>query len=588
MDQSLFLGIDLGTSNTAASIAAKGSVSALQLRQLSQDGSPVQQELLPSSLFLCTDDESALYPSLCEPLATVELIPSAVAGIGARDKGALVPERCVQSAKSWLSVHSHSAEDSFLPFNSPDTERRVSPLQASAQYLQLVRASLLAAHPSAQYQTVITVPASFNERARQLTGRAAALAGFDDVVLLEEPLAAFYAWLYTNRDQWRDFIQPGDTVLVVDIGGGTTDFSLIAAEEEEGKLNLKRLRVGPHLLLGGDNMDLSLALTLKARLEGSGSALDSWQFLSLLQQSRKAKETLLSNGAPNSIEISITGRGASLFSSVRSCTISKEEIQSLIVDGFFPICDLQETPLEESTYMLEDFGLPFVHDPAVSRHLAQFLRESQQSGHPAPTRVLLNGGVCKSQKICERLEHQIANWFSTKTLFLANSQLDSAVSIGAAVFRSPEFQSLFTIKAALSKSYYTAVRASALAVPGVPVQMMGVCVAEEGMDEGKELPLSARPFFVRVGTPFTFELYESVGSSPDHTTTPHTVGSSEPDFSKLRKAGTLQTLLEPKDDMSAGERVQVVVSSSYSMDDGLQIFMRVPNSETFWKLNFVF
>ena len=331
-----------------------------------------------------------------------------------------MPDRLVTSAKSWLSNPHIDPKQRTLPWRSDSAEEKLSPFEVSRRYLQHLKDAFLhAVHAQGRQwdlgdgQIVVTVPASFDEVARSLTAEAAEAAGLGNVTLLEEPQAAFYAWTARAGRQWRDAVAPGDIILVCDVGGGTADFSLIAVTDVGGNLELERISVGEHILLGGDNMDLALAYTLQARLEAEGKSLDAWQFLALVHAASRAKITLFEDTSLAEAPIAVPSRGSSLFAKTIATALDRASLSQVILDGFFAQTALDDLPREARRTGLQEFGLPYASDPVISKHLARFLTRSLQNvkasdklaalvgpraGGQAlmPTAVLFNGGVFKA------------------------------------------------------------------------------------------------------------------------------------------------------------------------------------------------
>jgi molecular chaperone DnaK (HSP70) len=387
------LGIDLGTTNSAlayAPLAEPSPVSLFQIPQLVSAGELADLDLLPSSLYIPGEKEF-VEGSLALPWTGQ---PSYITGRLAWLRGIENSGRLVASAKSWLSNQNSDPTQPLLPLAAPDGVPKISPLDASTQYLLHLRSAWNLKHPDARLEdqpVLLTVPASFDAAARDLTQRAARLAGYPEVTILEEPQAAFYAWIERNPN-WREQVKPGDLILVIDIGGGTTDFTLISVTESGGELQLERIAVGDHLLLGGDNMDLAVARFAERQF----APLDTLQFHALWSQARAAKEALLAEGAPASHSINILGRGTGLVGGTLRGKITRNEVRQILLEGFFPIVDSAAAPERSRRAALMEVGLNYASDAAVTRHLAQFLR---RAGSARPTHLLLNGGVLQASAI---------------------------------------------------------------------------------------------------------------------------------------------------------------------------------------------
>ncbi len=457
MNPRFSLGIDLGTSNCAMAVADNDSDSSdvLPVTQIVAANQVGEMRTLPSALYLPHPEE---FPAGSFRLPWEAAGPGIV-GQFARDHGALVPDRLVTSAKSWLSNPHIDPKQRTLPWRSDIAEEKLSPFECSSRYLQHLKVSFLhSMHQQgrewdlADGQVVLTVPASFDEVARSLTAEAAEAAGLGKVVLLEEPQAAFYAWTAQAGRQWRNAIAPGDIILVCDIGGGTADFSLIAVTDVAGDMQLERISVGEHILLGGDNMDLALAYTLRAKLEAEGKSLDSWQLRALVHAASQAKIALFEDATLAEAPIAVPSRGSSLFAKMVSTALDRATLSQVVLDGFLAQTAIDELPQEARRAGLQEFGLPYASDPVVSKHLARFLTRSLQNvkasdklaalvgdrtGTQAliPTAVLFNGGVFKAAPIRARVLELLASWNGGQAVCeLEGFQPDLAVAQGAAVY----------------------------------------------------------------------------------------------------------------------------------------------------------
>ncbi|MCR9164217.1 MAG: Hsp70 family protein [Nannocystaceae bacterium] len=515
----LCVGIDLGTTHCALATAdAEGDDAprALPLPQVVAPGEVDGRALLPSFLFFPAAAQFA------KDALALPWYPSArdVVGSFARSQGARTPGRLVASAKSWLSHSGVDRRAEILPVEAPQDVPRVSPLQASARYLAHLRAAWDEAHPDDPLEdqdVVLTVPASFDAVARELTAEAAELAGFAQApVLLEEPQAALYDWVAQRGDAWRDDVTVGDIILVVDIGGGTTDFSLIEVCDHDGSLALERIAVGDHILLGGDNMDLALAYVVQARLEDEGKDLDEWQLRALTHAVRGAKETLL-QGDQDEVALSIPSRGSKLVGGTIRATLTKAEVWSMVLDGFFPMTDAHARPQKAERAGLTALGLPYAADAAVTRHLAAFLggaREEHPAGHSFvhPTAVLFNGGVTRAPSVREKVLEVLGAWVTAEggraPSVLEGVDPELAVARGAAYYARARRSGGLRIRGGLSQSYYIGIERAELAVPGVPPRMDAVCVAPFGLEEGSEVELQ-RTFGIVLGEPVSFRFFGS-------------------------------------------------------------------------------
>ena len=461
--------------------------------------------LLPSFLFLPGELD---FPegSTALPWAAA---PDGVVGELARTRGAENPSRLVASAKSWLSTPAADRTGPILPWGSPDEVPRVSPVEASARFLAHLREAWNHAHGDAArfdaQDLLITVPASFDEEARLLTLRAADAAGLGEVTLLEEPQAAFYAWLGAEGDLWRRRVRVGDLVLVCDVGGGTTDFSLIAVGERDGDLSLERVAVGDHILLGGDNMDLALARLLQERLEQDGHRVDTWQLQALWHQARAAKEALFGAGEQASAEhpITLLGRGRRVVGGAITTSLSTADLRRIIVDGFFPDVPRDAKPARGRRVGFQELGLPYAADAAITRHLAAFLARQGApasgsapvrrgpSGMACPTHVLFNGGVFKAGVLRDRVIAVLSAWLTAEGFprldaahVLAAPDLDHAVARGAAYYGRARHGRGVRIRSAAARSYYVGIESAMPSVPGLAAPLKALCVVPFGMEEG--------------------------------------------------------------------------------------------------------
>jgi molecular chaperone DnaK (HSP70) len=507
------VGIDLGTTNSVLAYvdAAAGSEAVpgvLAVPQLVKPGEVAARDRLPSFLYLPTPGEYAP-ASLALPWGRAEW----VVGELARARGAEVPGRVVASAKSWLCAPGTDANGPILPWQAPDDVPRLSPVEASTAYLAHLRAAWDAAMPAplAEQDVHLAVPASFDAAARALTAAAAEAAGLGAVHLVEEPQAAFYAWLAASRGAWRQQVRVGDVILVCDVGGGTTDLSLVAVGEEGGELVLERKAVGDHILLGGDNMDLALAHALRARLAATGTALDDWQFRGLAHACREAKEKLLTDGARAKEPVVVLGRSRRVVGGAVRTDLARADVEGALVDGFFPLVEAGERPQVTTRGGLQEIGLPYAADPAVTRHVAAFLARHRDVAPEGPSAVLFNGGVTKAPLLRDRVVEALGRWrgASGAVRVLAGAHPDLAVAEGAAAYGLARRGHGVRIRGGTARAYYVGVEASAPAVPGVPAPVKALCLAPFGMEEGSAVDLPAAEFGLVVGAPAEFRFFGS-------------------------------------------------------------------------------
>jgi hypothetical protein len=412
---------------------------------------------------------------------------------------------------------------------------KLSPVEASSQFLQYLRtvwdsgeAGEQQKLPFAEQDVLLTVPASFDEEARELTRRAAEQAGYQHVTLLEEPQAAFYAWLETQGDAWRRRIKVGDLVLVCDVGGGTTDFSLIMVSEENGELALKRVAVGDHILLGGDNMDLALARVLQQRLEDSGNRVDIWQLHGLWHQCRIAKEKLFESPKTQSRPITLLGKGAKLVGGTIKTELAREDLDKALIEGFFPKVASSELPARQRRVGFQELGLPYAADPAITKHLARFLSEQirnspeaagirrGRSGLACPTHILFNGGVMKAAVLRNRVGEVLNSWLRQEGFdalgaeqILEAPDLEHAVARGAVYYGKARRGHGMRIRSGASRTYYLGIESAMPAIPGMEAPLKALCVVPFGMEEGTEAMIPDREFGLVVGEPAEFRFLSS-------------------------------------------------------------------------------
>lgn len=538
MEPRYVVGIDLGTTNCALSFcdlhasADEYSLPPVHLQaipQLVNPGEVSDVPLLPSSLYL---PGSMDFPEGSTALPWNDS-PEWVVGRLAQRRGEENAGRLVASAKSWLSHSGVDRTAPILPWSASEGVQKVSPVEASRRYLEHLREAWDHLHPDApltEQQVLVTVPASFDAVARDLTLKAAEQAGYQNVTLLEEPQAAFYAWL-ERHPGWRDIVTVGDLVLVVDIGGGTTDFTLIAVTERHGELALEREAVGEHILLGGDNMDLALARTIEADLAARGRKLDSLQLHALWHNCRAAKERLLAPESKSNEEpVTILGKGSGLVGGTIKAILSRGLIDQVVRDGFFPEVNSQDLPKRARRAGLQEIGLPYAAEAAVTRHLAQFLRQPAansergnlrrtSSGLAAPTHVLFNGGVLYAGPLRDRLMSVLNGWLAEEgqspAQVLTGEDLMHAVARGAAYYGLARRGKGVRIRGGIPRTYYVGIETAMPAVPGLPNPLKALTVAQFGTEEGTESQVPGREFGLVVGEPAEFRFFGSATRKND-------------------------------------------------------------------------
>lgn len=517
------LGIDLGTTNSVLAYAPlEGDAPRIELLPIPQHvaaGTLESRTVLPSFLYLASPHESG------QGAYDLPWREGAQFTVGelARRQAAAVPDRTVGAAKSWLCHSRVDRRQPILPWGAPAEVPKVSPVNASQRYLEHLVGAWESAHPEApvaQQRVVLTVPASFDAAARELTREAALAAGLPaDLVLLEEPQAAVYAWLSEQGEKWRKLLKVGETMFVCDVGGGTTDLTLVNVAEEEGELVLRRMAVGNHLLVGGDNMDLALAHYAAGLFGEKGVKLDPWQSVALWHSCRAAKETLLAVDGPKKHPISVLGRGSKLIGGTVSIDVDKKKVGELLADGFFPTCAVNDEPARGRVSGFQEIGLPFEADTAITRHVAGFLSAHGDGAPVRPTHVLFNGGVFKSDAFRGRLLEVLGGWFGKKEapkLLAGQGDYDHAVARGAANYGWTKDRGGVRIRGGTARSYYVGIETAGPAIPGAPRPLRALCVVPIGMEEGTESDVPSEPIGLVVGEPAHFRFFSSSTRKEDH------------------------------------------------------------------------
>jgi molecular chaperone DnaK (HSP70) len=605
------VGIDLGTTNSALAYVDTGVpegedvvLEQPAIPQVVQPGTVEERPLLPSFLYLPGPNEL--------PAGSLKLpwAPDRDYAVGefARNFGSQVPTRLVSSAKSWLCHPGIDRRAPVLPPKAPDNGRRVSPLQASTMYLKHMCeawnhriAKDVAENRLERQDIILTVPASFDAAAREMTVEAARAAGLENITLLEEPQAAFYSWIDASHELWRKQVEVGDVVLVCDVGGGTTDLSLIAVSEEAGQLALTRVAVGDHILLGGDNMDLALAHFVAGKFAKQGIKLDAGQMQMLWHSCRAAKEALFSDPKAGSAPVTVLGRGSRVIGGTLKNELTRAEVEQVLVDGFFPDCPAEAEPKRQRTIGLQELGLPYASDPAISKHLAHFLhrnkevlakkapqRRSRRAGGGTPpvkqaTAVLFNGGVLKAEALRERLVEILNGWTKegggSAVKVLEGTDLDLAVARGAAYYGLVRRGKGVRIRGGTARSYYVGVATSLPAVPGSPPPLKALCVVPFGMEEGTEADVPEQEFGLVVGEPSEFPFLGSTVRRSDP------VGMLIEDWEEqIDLLSPLTTTLEAPG--KEGTTVPVHLHSKVTEVGTLELWCISRDAKQRWKLEF--
>lgn len=600
------IGIDLGTTHCALSyvdIAASDRENAVQavlpIPQVTAPGAVEDLPLLPSFLYLPHPDELGA-GDLTLPWAGGA---DFVVGELARTRGAATPIRLVSSAKSWLCHPGVDRRAAILPADAPEEVTRVSPLDASVRYLSHLREAWNLARPDAPFEQqdlTVTIPASFDPAARELTAEAAAAAGFAQLTLLEEPQAALYSWIQASAGQWRDQVKRGDVILVVDIGGGTTDFSLIAVLERDGKLELHRVAVGEHILLGGDNMDLALAYVVARKLAAQGKQLDPWQLRALAHACRSAKEQLLGGTETQAVPVVVPSRGSKLVGGSIRSEVTRDEVVQTLIEGFFPTVSAADRPQTRARAGLTQLGLPYAQDAAVTRHLAAFLgrqlgataelegfsgQGSESASFLHPTAVLFNGGVLKSAPIAQRVLAVLNGWLAAEgaapVRVLEGANLDLAVARGAAYYSYVRRGGGVRIRGGTAQAHYIAVESAMPAVPGMEPPIRALCIAQFGMEEGSEAEVPAQEFGLVVGEPVRFRFFGSSVRRQDEVGT--MLDFWAPD--ELQELEEIEVTL-PADTRASGEIVRVRLHARVTEAGTLELEALPFDGDERWKVEF--
>ena len=589
------VGIDLGTTNSALAFAA-----------VPDGDAPPDFQILPIPQVVAAKEVAprAVLPSFLYLAAAKEFPPDAlglpwskgadrVVGTFARDQGARVPGRLVASAKSWLSHLGVDRRSPILPWGAPEGVPRVSPVEASAAYLIHLRDAWnqeVGGKPADRLEkqaVILTVPASFDAAARDLTIEATKLAGLEHVTLLEEPQAAFYAWLGAQGDAWRRQVKVGELILVCDVGGGTTDFSLIGVADQGGDLALSRLAVGEHILLGGDNMDLALAHAVAGTIPRGMEGLDLGQRIALNYACRAAKEALFAHPEQPAAPVAILGRGSKVIGGTIKAELTRAMLNATLLDGFFPACARTDAPASARRVGLTEIGLPYASDPAITRHLARFLSRQASSLHAEggevhPSAVLFNGGVFQATPLRDQVERVLSDWAGRPVPMLEAPDLDLSVARGAAYYGMVRAGRGVRIKGGVSRSYYIGVETSGPAVPGVKPPLKAVCVVPMGAEEGTEAEVPGAEFGLVVGEPAEFRFLGSTTRRDDKPGAVLDRWSPE----ELQELTTLETALVTDESTPAGDVVPVRLQTILTEVGTLELWCQSTQDSRRWKLEY--
>ncbi len=598
------VGIDLGTTHCVLSYVELNeevdeiTQQVMMIPQLTSPGVVEDKKQLPSFLYLAHEAEIAEGSTTLPWTAK----PDHLVGEIARNLGSKTAIRLVSSAKSWLCHAGVDCKEAILPSEAPEDVGRVSPFEATIAYLQHMKAAWENQYPQSpldQQDLIITVPASFDPAARELTAEAARSSGLGHALLLEEPQSALYSWIDNSLGDWRNHVNVGDVILVIDVGGGTTDLSLIAVTEQEGNLELTRVAVGDHILLGGDNMDLALAYTIKAKMEKeSGNRLEAWQVQALMHACRDAKEKIFNNPEEEAVALVVPSRGSSLIGGTLRTELTREEVNQVLVEGFLPEVAANDRPISRPRSGLRTKGLPYAQDAGITRHLAGFLAKQQSATEDLehvnlpenatflhPTAVLLNGGVLKSEVIANRLLKVLNSWLQAEQApearLLEGADLDLAVAKGAAYYGVVRKGKGVRIKGGTAASYYVGVESAMPAIPGMLPEVEALCIAPFGMEEGTSETLPEDEFGLVIGEPVRFRFFAS------NTRRDDTVGMRLDYWTdeELQELDEIEITL-PEEGRKAGEVVPVHLSAAVTEVGTLELHAVSQQDDHRWKIEF--
>jgi molecular chaperone DnaK (HSP70) len=580
------IGIDLGTTNSAVAYIERQPLDdpvspplgLFDVPQLVAPGRVEPRPVLPSFLYLADEHERA-----SGTLAVPWDAAADPVGVFARDQGALVPSRQVASAKSWLAYGGVDRTAPILPFGHDPGARALSPVEASSRYLAQVRDAWnfvrAKGDPALRLEAqriVLTVPASFDEEARELTVTAAAEAGLTNLTLIEEPLAALYAWIARNRRSITDSLSHGDRIVVCDVGGGTTDFSLIRVVLEEGELGFERVAIGEHLLLGGDNFDLALATLLEERL---GARLSLVQRLSLRRQCTAAKERLLSDASLDRVALILLGGGRAIVGGTETVEVTRADVLRLLEDGFLPITRPDDQPRRERRPgALRELGLPYETDPAVTRHLARFLARAAREDANV---ILFNGGFFTPPAARDRVVQAMTVWTGQAPRVLPVDRPEAAVALGAAYYGHlrtlPDAMRRVLVRAGSPRSYYLGVDPATRADAGIPA----IAVLPRGAQEGTDIDLAARVLTVLTNRAVSFPLYSSLV----RTDPPGSALALDPERDDLHQHAPLTAVLR-YGKRSRQAEIPVHLSVRFTELGTLELWLQSAQTEHRWRLQF--
>ncbi|WP_166826323.1 Hsp70 family protein [Thalassoroseus pseudoceratinae] len=592
------VGIDLGTTNSAVAYVdveeSNWSIQTFEIPQLVAAGEVESHGTLPSFHYEATAEELSS-ESLRLPW-NQETDSRWFVGVFAREQGRMVPGRAIASAKSWLCHSGVDRTADLLPWHGATDVEKLSPVAVSARFLQHIRSAWdrrFPEHPLAEQEIVLTLPASFDEVARELTVQAGRQAGLPRLVLIEEPQAAFYSWINRHRADWDQLVTPGQRILVCDIGGGTSDFTLIqvrrasADDQQDAQVAFHRIAVGEHLILGGDNLDLALAHHLEQKLTPNGK-LEPRQWSVLVRQCRQVKEDLLKDDAPEKVTVTLPGSGSRLIGSGLQAEITRDEALEILQSGFLPTVELETQPQSRQSGF-QEFGLPYAQDAAITRYLAAFLTAHRDvsiddsdipTDHdPArPDIILFNGGFFASTVLRQRLIDQVTNWFSTddadwSPIVLQNDRLDLAVAHGAAYYGMVRRGEGVRIAAGLARTYY-------VGIEDAHGNQQAMCLLPAGIEAGEDVEIAEPSFLLQLSEPIEFPLFVS---STRLTDRPGEIVPIDPE--QMRALPPIRTVLKSRG-QATSEPIPVELVGKLTEVGTMELWCRQTNGSRSWQLQF--
>ena len=601
-EKHFIIGVDLGTTNSAVSYVdlqadskKKYRIKIFKVPQLTGPGEVSRLQVLPSFLYIPgkydIQQEDLSLPWLSDEENFV--------GVFARDHGAKVPGKLVSSAKSWLCHSNVDRKARILPWGADDEVFKISPVKATASYLKHIKKAWNSSKGDDEELylenqiIIITVPASFDEVARDLTVEAASIAGLRDVILLEEPLAAFYSWLIHHEHDWNKFVNPNELILVCDVGGGTTDFTLITLREVDGSPKFERIAVGDHLILGGDNIDLALASNIESRLSKKRISLSGDRWRTLCHQCRKAKESILNEDA-ESEKITLMGEGSKLIAGTVSAELGRKEIEKTVLEGFFPFADSKDIKKINIRKGITEFGLPYEQEPAITRHLGYFLDKHKEDvvkvlnrEDHAPDLILFNGGSLKPAVIQDRIRAAIGYWFnkinSDLPRVLENADHDLSVALGASYYGLVKTGKGVRVGSGSARAYYLGVEKKKSEniedLQKNSDKRLAICLVERGLEEGTTIELKDKKFEVLANQPVSFDIYSSSFRSGDRC------GDLVEIDDSLTSLPPIQTVVK-YGKKNVKTRIPVRIESDYTEMGTLALWCCSLISNHRWKLQF--